>query len=345
MARVGLYHAALAFLAMSVLLPCSTAAIAKAWGGAQPLEPMANALIAEWNKKVKPALEFGKYDPSSSSNGVAGFYNGTYLIGASSEPISADKEIATIPKITVPLAIVTYSFFVTKAAGAKPLVLNAKQSFDIISGATTSWADVPGAAAAKLTGPITRVARSTKVATTAIVQQMWLKAGAGYPAGGDTTGKPFTYDGLTFAATNGDMCTKIAGTPGSIGYSHTGGCKNKAGVAEVALKNRKNVAVSSLSWNPIVALPAKVPAPDKSWDSVDLIWTANAKAPPMVSMQYSFIKKNLKKPKVPNGAVAKAFLLFILPKAGQKASTSGFLPVPAKWWAPSYTAINNTVVV
>ncbi|CAI7816064.1 unnamed protein product [Closterium sp. NIES-54] len=345
MARVGIYHAALAFLAVSVLLPCSTAAILKAWGGAQPLEPMANALIAEWNKKVKAALKFGPYDPSSSSNGVAGFYNGTYLIGASSEPISADKEIATIPKITFPLAIVTYSFFVTKAAGAKPLVLNAAQSYQIFSGAITSWGDVPAAAAAKLTGTITRVARSTKVATTAIVQQMWVKAAAGYPASSDTTGKPFTYTGLVFAATSGEMCTKIAGTPGSIGYSHTGGCKNKPGVAEVALKNRKNAAVLSLNWNPIVALPTKVPAPDKSWDTVDLIWTANAKAPPMVSMQYSFIKKNLKTPKVPNGAVAKAFLLFIIPKAGQKASTSGFLPVPAKWWAPSYTAINNTVVV
>ncbi|CAI5949890.1 unnamed protein product [Closterium sp. NIES-64] len=192
--------------------------------------------------------------------------------------ITPDKEIATIPKITVPLAIVTYSFFVTKAAGAKPLVLNAKQSFDIISGATTSWADVPGAAAAKLTGPITRVARSTKVATTAIVQQMWLKAGAGYPAGGDTTGKPFTYAGLTFAATNGDMCTKIAGRPAASGIRTLADAKNKAGVAEVALKNRKNVAISSLSWNPIVALPAKVP----------------------------------------NGAVAKAFLLFILPKRARR---------------------------
>ncbi|GJP63355.1 hypothetical protein CLOP_g20433 [Closterium sp. NIES-67] len=138
------------------------------------------------------------------------------------------------------------------------------------------------------------------------------------------------------------MCAKIAATPNSIGYSHTGGCKKARGVAEVALKNKAGAAVLSNSWNPIIALPTVVPGPDKSWDKVDLIWTTNAKAPPMVSMQYSFIKKNLKK--VPGGAAAKAFLLFAIPKASGKAAVGGFLPVPPKWWAPSFKAINSVVV-
>ncbi|CAI7861155.1 unnamed protein product [Closterium sp. NIES-53] len=104
-------------LLVALSLAASTSAvISPFWGGAQPLEPVAKALIAQWNAAAKktPALLVGAYDPSGSSNGIKGFYNGTYLIGAASEPITTavESQNSGVGKITLPVAVAAYNFFV-----------------------------------------------------------------------------------------------------------------------------------------------------------------------------------------------------------------------------------------
>ncbi|CAI5463364.1 unnamed protein product [Closterium sp. Yama58-4] len=334
--------AVLLLVALS-LATSASAVINPFWGGAQPLEPVAKALIAQWNAaaKTKPALLVGPYDPSGSSNGIKGFYNGTYLIGAASEPITATVEGQNpgVSKITLPVAVAAYNFFVHGPS----IVLTAADSYNIYSGSVTDWGSIP-AAKGKITGAISRYARSDKVGTTAIIQQLWVKAGTGYS--GKTDGSPLTFSGLLTVASNAAMCNAVVAKAGSIGYAHVSACavqvkKFKNKISEALLKNALGQALSSKTWVATNALTGAPPAPDASWDQVDLIWKSIAKAPAAVSMQYVFVKKTLPKN---GGAVAKQFLVSSLAKFKGQAVANGFNFVPPAWFNPSANAVKTVAV-
>ncbi|CAI5506636.1 unnamed protein product [Closterium sp. Naga37s-1] len=337
--------AVLLLVALSLATSVS-AVISPFWGGAQPLEPVAKALIAQWNAAAKktPALLVGPYDPAGSSNGIKGFYNGTYLIGAASEPITATVEgqNSGVGKITLPVAVAAYNFFVHGPS----IVLSAADSYSIYSGGVTTWAGIP-AAKGKITGPISRYARSDKVGTTAIIQQLWAKSGTGYS--GKTDGSPLTFGGLLTVASNAAMCNAVVAKVGAIGYAHVSACaaqvrnkKFKNKISEVALKNALGQALTSATWIATNALNGvTLPAPDASWDQVDLIWKSNAKAPAAVSMQYVFVKKVLPKA---GGAVAKQFLVSSLAKFTGTAKANGFNAVPTGWFNPSANAVKAVTV-
>ncbi|GJP48443.1 hypothetical protein CLOM_g7726 [Closterium sp. NIES-68] len=337
-------QAILLLVALS-LATSATAVISPFWGGAQPLEPVAKTLIAQWNAaaKKKPALLVGSYDPSGSGNGIKGFYNGTYLIGAASEPITTASESGQAAKITIPVLVAAYNFFVH---GPGTVILSVAESYSIYSGATTDWSGVPGAKG-KITGPITRYARSDKVGTTAIIQQLWTKAGTAY-AGGKQDGSPLTFSGLLTVASNTAMCNAVVAKVGAIGYAHVSACAaqvKKFGakklIAETLLKNALGQALNSKTWIATNALVGAPPAPDASWDSIDQIWKAVSKAPAAASMQYVFVKKVLPKA---GGAVAKQFLITALPKFKGLAGANGFNVVPPAWFNPSKNAASGITV-
>ncbi|CAI7843481.1 unnamed protein product [Closterium sp. NIES-54] len=302
-------------LLVALSLAASTSAvISPFWGGAQPLEPVrvalivlwkrgavvfshlphspqdysfllpkfdpqilqvAKALIVQWNAAAKktPALLVGAYDPSGSSNGIKGFYNGTYLIGAASEPITTavESQNSGVGKITLPVAVAAYNFFVhgpTKGCGLK-----------------------------------TERCRHH------------------YPS----LRRGYSIHGNIFGNYGNDL-----GLPSIRGWSSR------------PQKNRRRKALTSATWIATNALNGvTLPAPDASWDQVDLIWKSNAKAPAAVSMQYVFVKKVLPKA---GGAVAKQFLVSSLTKFAGTAKANGFNSVPLGWFNPSANAVKAVSV-
>ncbi|CAI5935765.1 unnamed protein product [Closterium sp. NIES-65] len=174
----------------------------------------------------------------------------------------------------------------------------------------------------------------------AIIQQLWAKAGTGYT--GKTDGSPLTFGGLLTVASNAAMCNAVVAKVGAIGYAHVSACaaqvkKFNTKIAEVALKNALGPALTSKTWVATNALNgATRPAPDASWDQVNLIWKSIAKAPAAVSMQYVFVKKVLPKN---GGAVAKQFLVSSLAKFKGSAVANGFNFVPPSWFNPSANAV------
>ncbi|CAI5942065.1 unnamed protein product [Closterium sp. NIES-64] len=263
---------------------------------------------------MKPALQLVPYDPVGSGAGITGFNGGTYQIAISDDPMSSTQEASAPPKITVPLCVSTFSFFVNGKAG---VMLTAAQTYAIYSGATTAWSGVPGAAG-KVAGAITPVARNDKSGSTAIVKTLW----------------------LTKVEGTHSMCDAVLKTKGAIGYAFTGGCSvvpNKRVVA--ALKNANGLAVAPPSRNPALAIPTTPPAvPDASLASVDFIWKAGAKTPPMVSMEFAFIKKSLSGA---TGRISRAFMQFMVGKVSKGAY--GFKAVPPAWLNPSVTMVNKIV--
>ncbi|CAI7909158.1 unnamed protein product, partial [Closterium sp. NIES-53] len=211
----------------------------------------------------------------------------------------------------------------------------------IYSGAISAWGAVPGAVG-KVAGAITRVARSDKSGSTAIVKTMWSKAVSGY--GDGTDGTAMTYAGLTKVEGTTAVCAAVLNTKGAIGYAFTGRCSvvynrrkpNNPNRVIAALKNANGVAVAPPSWVPGAALVGAPPAADGSWSSVDFIWKAGAKTPAMVSMEYGFIRKSLTG--VTGGKIAKAFMQFMIGKL--KNGGYGFNAVPAAWRNPSITMVN-----
>ncbi|CAI5468062.1 unnamed protein product [Closterium sp. Yama58-4] len=300
------------------------------------------AIIKAWNK-AKPGIsqDVVAYDSVGSGSGITGFNSGTYLIAVSDDPMTATQEggVPAGGKITVPLCVSTFSFFVNGKPG---IVLTAPQTFQIYSGAITAWGSIPGAAG-KVAGAITPVARSDKSGTTAIVKTMWSKAVSGYSGG--TDGTAMTYGGLTKVEGTSAVCAAVLNTRGAIGYAFTGGCSvvpfnarkpNNPKRVIAALKNAANVAVAPPSWNAGAALTGSPPAADGSWASVDFIWKAGAKTPPMVSMEYGFIRKSLTG--VTGGKIAKAFMQFMIGKL--KNGGFGFNAVPPAWKNPSIAMVN-----
>ncbi|CAI7764698.1 unnamed protein product [Closterium sp. NIES-53] len=68
------------------------------------------------------------YDSVGSGAGITGFNGGTYLIAVSDDPMTAAQEggVVASGKITVPLCVSTFSFFVNAKPG---VVLTATQTF------------------------------------------------------------------------------------------------------------------------------------------------------------------------------------------------------------------------
>ncbi|CAI5963845.1 unnamed protein product [Closterium sp. NIES-64] len=290
-------------------------ALAGFMGGASTFAPAGGAIIKAWNA-AKPGIsqDVVAYDSVGSGTGITGFNGGTYLIAVSDDPMTAAQEggVVASGKITVPLCVSTFSFFVNGKPG---IVLTATQTFQIYSGAISAWSAVPGAVG-KVAGTITPVGRSDKSGSTAIVKTMWSKAVSGYSGG--TDGTAMAYAGVT----------KVEGTSAVK--------PNNPKRVIAALKNAAGVAVAPPSWVPGAALVGAPPAADGSWSNVDFIWRGGAKTPAMVSMEYGFIRKSLTG--VTGGKIAKAFMQFMIGKLAKGGY--GFNAVPAGWRNPSIAMVN-----
>ncbi|CAI5487112.1 unnamed protein product [Closterium sp. Naga37s-1] len=311
-------------------------------GGASTFAPAGGAIIKAWNA-AKPGIsqDVVAYDSVGSGAGITGFNGGTYLIAVSDDPMTAAQEggVVASGKITVPLCVSTFSFFVNGKPG---IVLTATQTFQIYSGAISAWSAVPGAVG-KVAGTITPVGRSDKSGSTAIVKTMWSKAVSGYSGG--TDGTAMAYAGVTKVEGTSAVCAAVLKTRGAIGYAFTGGCSvvpfnarkpNNPKRVIAALKNAAGVAVAPPSWVPGAALVGAPPAADGSWSNVDFIWKGGAKTPAMVSMEYGFIRKSLTG--VTGGKIAKAFMQFMIGKLAKGGY--GFNAVPAGWRNPSIAMVN-----
>ncbi|CAI5487125.1 unnamed protein product [Closterium sp. Naga37s-1] len=318
-------------LAVALLIASfSSNAFAGFMGGASTFAGAGKALVDAYNRGKKPAQQVVPYDPVGSGAGITGFNGGTYQIAISDDPMTSTQEGSAPPKITVPLCVSTFSFFVNGAPG---VVLTVAQTYSIYKGDITVWSGVAGAKG-KVAGAITRVARSDKSGSTAIVKTLWSKAlGATYTENTDVTAMGYT--GLTKVDGTTGMCTAIAKTKGAIGYAFTGSCAPRY---LTFLRNANGAAVKAPAWNPSLAIPATPPAaPDASWASVDFVWKAGAKTPPMVSMEFAFIRKS------PSTPVAKAFMLYMI--GAMRTNKYGFNPTPPAWINPSkamVVAINLT---
>ncbi|CAI5960966.1 unnamed protein product [Closterium sp. NIES-64] len=263
---------------------------------------------------MKPALQLVPYDPVGSGAGITGFNGGTYQIAISDDPMSSTQEASAPPKITVPLCVSTFSFFVNGKAG---VMLTAAQTYAIYSGATTAWSGVPGAAG-KVAGAITPVARNDKSGSTAIVKTLW----------------------LTKVEGTHSMCDAVLKTKGAIGYAFTGRLQRCSEQARGRCSQERQWPGSRASVKePCACHPHHPPAvPDASLASVDFIWKAGAKTPPMVSMEFAFIKKSLSGA---TGRISRAFMQFMVGKVSKGAY--GFKAVPPAWLNPSVTMVNKIV--
>ncbi|CAI7838761.1 unnamed protein product [Closterium sp. NIES-53] len=325
-------------LAVALLIASfSSHALAGFMGGASTFGPAGTKLVAAWNK-AKPGVsqDVVNYDAVGSGTGISGFNSGTYVIAVSDDPMTTSQESGNAsPKITVPLCVSTFSFFVN---GKPNIWMTATQTYQIYSGAITAWSGVPGAAG-KVAGAITRVARNDKSGSTAIVKTMWSKAVSGY--GDGTDGTPMTYTGLKKADGTQGVCDAIAGIKGAIGYAFTGGCTITGKRQFAAVKNAAGVAVVPSKWKPGNAIPTTPPAaPDASWANVDFVFKAGLSTPPMVSMEFAFIRKTVSGAQ---GRIAKAFMQYMI-GVFRKNGAYGFAGTPPAWLNPSITMVNAIVV-
>ncbi|GJP36497.1 hypothetical protein CLOM_g7721 [Closterium sp. NIES-68] len=337
-------HSSANLIVTILIVSFASQALAGFMGGASTFAPAGAAIVAKWNK-AKPGFsqDVVAYDSVGSGTGITGFNSGTYLIAVSDDPMTAAQEgagfSASPGKITVPLCVSTFGFFYNGKPG---LVLTATQSYQIYSGTIATWAGVAGASAKGLTGAITRVARSDKSGSTAIVKTMWSKAATGFS--GATDGVALTFDGLSKVEGTSAVCAAVLATKGAIGYAFTGGCStvynkrnpNLKNRVIASLKNANGVAVAPPSWSPGSALTGSPPAADGSWAAVDFIWKAGAKTPPMVSMEFAFIRKSLTG--VTGGKIAKAFMQYMIGSFAKGGY--GFSATPAAWKSKSITMVN-----
>ncbi|CAI5488521.1 unnamed protein product [Closterium sp. Naga37s-1] len=204
---------------------------------------------------------------------------------------TAQEGGSTSPKITVPLCVSTFSFFIN---GKPNIWMTATQTYQIYSGAIAAWgAAVPGSAV------------------------------SGYGDGMD--GTAMTYAGLKKVEGTQAVCDAIAATKGAIGYAFTGACSVTAKRQFAAVKNAAGVAIVPSKWKPGAAIPTTPPAaPDASWATVDFIYKGRATTPPMVSMEFAFIRKTVSGAQ---GRIAKAFSA-----------------TPPAWLNPSSALLNAIVV-
>ncbi|CAI5530945.1 unnamed protein product [Closterium sp. Naga37s-1] len=307
-------------------------------GGASTFATAGAKLVAAWNK-AKPGVtqDVVNYDGVGSGAGITGFNSGTYVIAISDDTMTTAQEGgSTSPKITVPLCVSTFSFFVN---GKPNIWMTATQTYQIYSGAIAAWgAAVPGSVG-KVAGAITRVARSDKSGSTAIVKTMWSKAVSGY--GDGTDGTSMTYTGLKKVEGTQAVCDAIAATKGAIGYAFTGACSVTAKRQFAAVKNAAGVAIVPSKWKPGAAIPTTPPAaPDASWASVDFIYKGGATTPPMVSMEFAFIRKTVSGAQ---GRIAKVFMQYMIVSL-KKNGGYGFSATPPAWLNPSSAMVNAIVV-
>lgn len=90
------------------------------------------------------------------------------------------------------------------------------------------------------------------------------------------------------------LCTAASAQLGAVAYSQRAICGPKVNLVEIAIKNKAGSYVTSLQADGLKisqAAPITIPAFDKPWKSVTLLYSNGAATPPIVSYVYFFIRK------------------------------------------------------
>lgn len=168
-----------------------------AFGGSTTTEPIFLAAIEEF-RQAHPQARIS-YDSQGSSVGVQGVLKGTYTLGGASRDLK-DSEAAEGAKATV-IALDGVAVIVNKAS--VPLDnLTIKQIAGIYSGEITNWKELGGPDAG-----IVVFNRDEASGTRDCFNETVVKL----------QGKKFMPEAAVVTS-NGDMISKVAGTPYSIGY-------------------------------------------------------------------------------------------------------------------------------
>jgi phosphate transport system substrate-binding protein len=253
------------------------------FGGSTTVDPIARSAIEAFAKK-QPGAKIS-YDAQGSGPGIAGVASGVYTLAGSSRELSDEEKAKGL--VENPIALDGLAVIVNKDVPVADL--SRKQVADIFNGSTNNWKQLGGP-----DKPIVVIVRDessgSRVAFSDLVMMKEYKK--------DNPMSAMLKDAVTVTS-NGDMVTKVGGTPFSIGYCGEG-----------FLEQAKSVGAVPASVNGIVESTANV---------------LNKSYP--ISRYLYFISKGALK----SGSLEKAFVDFVLSPEGQGiVAQEGFIALPTK---------------
>lgn len=261
----------------------------------------ANDLVAYYNDRYNASLP--SYRASGSGRGAGFFLNGSYIFGSSDVPLTSEQEARAAlvgEKITIPIAIASYSFLTRKASG---LCLTASQIASIYKASgITEWSSIKKG----LTGKIIPVARFDSSGTTKLVSQ-WLRTSEGWPvpstASWSSIKTGFFKSNVVYIRGSSGVALLLNENINAIGYLQTGvGLAARA--YEIGLYNPSRRCVFATKSDPYQVIPSSLPLANGSWSSVSLVANKGKSAYPLASFIYNFIYTGAGKPK--SSSVVKA---------------------------------------
>jgi len=170
-----------------------------------------------------------------------------------------------------------------------------------------------------------------------------------------------TYDGSTLDAPNGNpfpstwttsaflasgtsgLCTTAASVKGAITYSQKSVCSNKSPLIEVKVKNRAGFYIGSTDTraNYTTALPTSLPAYDKPWSAVSLLFQIGSDTPHCVLCLLLQLRKKYPSTQV---AIVKKFGAWLTSSNQSLAgivARNGLIAISPTRRVQSNTAINS----
>jgi len=251
------------------------------FGGSTTVDPIARSAIETFAKKY-PAAKIS-YDAQGSGPGITGVASGVYSLAGSSRDLTPEEKSKGL--VENPIALDGLAIIVNGDVGIADLAR--RQIADIFNGSLTNWKQVGGP-----DRPIVVVTRDESSGTRVAFGDLVL-----LKEYGKTDPKSTIMQDAVTVTSNGDMVTKVGGTPFSVGYCGEG-----------FLDQAKSAGATPISVNKVLESTANV---------------LNKSYP--ISRSLYFISKG----EVKAGTLEKAFLEFVLSPEGQAiVKQEGFIPLP-----------------
>ncbi|MBK5200960.1 MAG: phosphate ABC transporter substrate-binding protein [Spirochaetaceae bacterium] len=247
------------------------------FGGSSTVAPIANAAIAGF--EIQNAGVKVTYETTGSSVGIKNLLSGTFSLAGSSRELKNDEVTSGAYKTKIALDGITVA--VNKSVSISNLSM--KQLANIFAGNITNWKEVGGDDM-----PIELVVRDETSGTYGSFTEIVIQ---------DTLGKDATQAKKAIVAKeNGEVATKIASTPGAIGYIGMGFA------SIVTDKSGKELSIDN-------ELPTINNVLDKKYPISRALYVVTMNAPK-------------------EGTIEKAFIDYLLSTAGQDmVAEKQFIPV------------------
>lgn len=289
-------------LALAALLALPRAAALGVAGSSAASRLMSNLIVTANGKQHAGMFP---YSGSNSPKAIADLKAGANIVSISTIPFSVQQE-NYFPKLTMPVAIATYSLFTKSQIVAS---LNPAQVASIMLGRVRSWSQAPGS---KSKASIIFAARADPSGTTAIVTKYLQEQLKGWPKGLVGTG-PFAF-GPTTVGKHGHeaLLDYIHSTPNAVGWleSATG---RTSGLYEIALPTFYGKPVTSKTGTVYDALTGALfsypPLASFSFAKVSLSSNKGVNSYPVVSFVYAFASPDMR-PWKKAGLTHRDFLLY-----------------------------------